>query len=229
MSALAEAAAVTGEGWADPEPANGADDPEERAEGLLRDVLGPHRYREFEREGRLHLPSALRAGRVYRLDRDGTLSFRDAGERGFCTSLCIQAQEAVPRDDSVVLRYLMVIADEQRFLDTTNPIGFRLSLICRMVYREVREGFSRFGATCCTLVLCLIPLACLWGAVEAARHLLTPHFFWALLGLLLALAPGMIGVLLLALLAGDFYHLVLQPYRWLRRRVRSECREVRKE
>jgi hypothetical protein len=117
------------------------DSPVVRAERLLRDVLGEDRYRELRTAGYLDLPSKRVRGRVYRLDSLGNLSYRDAGETGFNTTLCVQPEELIPRDDQVAMRYLLVTADEERLLEVANPIAFGFISLARTLFHDFRHKY----------------------------------------------------------------------------------------
>lgn len=183
--------------------------PAARAVRLLRDVLGEGQYRQLRTLGFLDLPSQQVRGRTYRLDRLGNLSYREAGESGFHTSLCVQPQETLPRDDQVALRYLLVTADEERLLATANPITFGLYSLVRALHHDFARGHPAWVAGLLTSGLLLLFIGALavegWALVALADHqpLLAAG---VLLGFL---APALIGLALLAAGAADVIRVVL--------------------
>lgn len=130
--------------------------PEERAADLLRQVMGDARFRQFQVQGYLDLPSQRKTGRVYRLDTQGNLLYRDPGEASFNTTLCVQATETVPRDDLVAMRYLLVTADEDRLLEVANAFTFGLTPLIRALYHDFAERLPAAGAALFTLALTLL-------------------------------------------------------------------------
>jgi len=158
-----------------------------RAERLLLDVLGERQFHRLRRVGYLDLPSRRYPGRVYRLDLTGNLAYRDAGENGFNTTLCVQPVEPVPRDDMVAARYLLVTADEDRLLQTANPITFGFLSLARALYQDFRQ---RYGVGQSALMTSAIILFFLLAAAAEA---------WAMVSLLPA--QPLVGVLLMVLLA----------------------------
>jgi hypothetical protein len=172
--------------------------PAARADRLLRDVLGEIQYQELRGAGFIDLPSGRHPGRMYRLDSLGNLSFRDPGETGFNTTLCVQPEEAIPRDDQVAMRYLLVTADEERLVKTANPIAFGFVSLARALYHDFGQRYPRpLSALLATgvLVFFLGSLVLdVWAAAQALfRHSLA---FGALF--LLLIVPAFIGLVLVA-------------------------------
>jgi hypothetical protein len=167
------------------------DAPSRRAEELLQRVVGPERFTEMQGQGFLDLPSRLVAGRVYRLDRDGGLLYREPGEPGFRTTLCVQPQEAVPRDDVVAMRYLLVTADEERLLEVANPIAFGFVSLSRALHHDFAQRHAAPWAALFAGSLILLFL----GSLLAQ--------FW-LLGWLMLRNPGLAVALVLLLLVPAF-------------------------
>lgn len=172
------------------------DAPALRAERLLRDVLGESQFRQLRSVGYLDIPSRRARGRVYRLDTLGNLSYRDPGEKGFNTTLCVQANEAVPQDDLVVMRYLLATADEERLLETANPITFGFLSLARALHHDFAASHPQWLA----LLMTTVSISLLLGAFVAEAWVL----FWLirnepLLGVVLLvvlMVPAAIGGIL---------------------------------
>jgi hypothetical protein len=169
-----------------------------RAELLLHDVLGEERYGQFRALGYLDIPSRLRPGRVYRLDRMGNLAYRDPGERTFNTTLCVQPAEPVPRDDEVAMRYLLVTSDEERLLKVANPINFSLVSLARSSYHSFSERHPPALAwlyTAALLGFFLVALALqLWVVFFVSGQ----QPVAAVIAFVTLLAPALIGLILVA-------------------------------
>jgi len=118
--------------------------------------MGDARFRQFQVQGYLDLPSYRKAGRTYRLDTQGNLLYREPGEASFNTTLCVQATETVPRDDLVAMRYLLVTADEDRLLDVANAFTFGLTPLIRALYHDFAERLPAVGAALFTVALTLL-------------------------------------------------------------------------
>jgi hypothetical protein len=130
--------------------------PDERAADLLCQVMGEARFRQFQVQGYLDLPSRRKTGRTYRLDTQGNLLYREAGETSFNTTLCVQATETVPRDDLVAMRYLLVTADEDRLLEVANAFTFGLTPLLRALYHDFAERLPSWSAALLTLGLTVV-------------------------------------------------------------------------
>lgn len=185
-----------------------ADSPSARAEDLLRRVLGPARYQALARQGYLELPSRVRRGRVYRLDSSGNLSYREPGQYGFHTSLCIQPVEPVPRADAVAARYLLLTTDEPALLATANPVRFSLAAITIAVYRDARERYGAAAGFLYTVGM----LALFFGALGVEAAAVAGAFApWPAAGLILcvlAAPPAVLGFVLLGAAAADGWSLL---------------------
>lgn len=172
--------------------------PAARAERLLLDVLGEGQFHRLRRVGYLDLPSRRFKGRLYRLDTMGNLSYRDAGETGFNTTLCIQPIEAVPRDDMVAARYLLVTADEERLLSTANAITFGLLSLARALYQDFRQKHSTLTSGLMTTSILLFFLGALAAEVWAVVSLLPAQPVLGIMALLALLLPALVGLVLVA-------------------------------
>ena len=172
--------------------------PAERADQLLRDVLGESQYLRFKTLGYLDLPSRKFPGRTYRLDVSGNLSYRDPGETAFNTSLCVQPQEEVPRDDQVAMRYLLVTADEDRLLQVANPITFGLISLVRALYHDFSQNHSRAGSLALSLAIVGFFLGSLAVEVWAVVYLLARQPLAATALIVVLLVPAFIGGVLVA-------------------------------
>ncbi len=172
--------------------------PSEKADLLLRDVLGERQYLRMKTMGYLDLPSQRHAGRTYRLDVSGNLSYRDAGESGFNTSLCVQPQDDVPRDDQVAMRYLLVTADEERLLQVANPITFGLLSLVRALYHDFSQHHSRVASLALSLGIVGFFLAALVAEIWAVTYLLGQHPLAAIALIVVLVIPAFIGGFLVA-------------------------------
>lgn len=182
-----------------PEPglyAAQADSPAARAEHLLRNVLGEEQFRRLRSLGYLDLPSRRVKGRVYRLDSLGNLTYRDAGEAGFNTTLCVQPKEAVPRDDQIAMRYLLVTADEDRLLEVANPITFGFVSLTRALYHDFNGRYPAWAAALMTLGVVLFFLGSLALEFWALLSLIETSPIAAVILFLVFLVPAFIGVIL---------------------------------
>ena len=186
-----------------------AENPTERAERLLRDVLGEEQFHRLRTIGYLDLPSEKVRGRIYRLDSLGNLSYRDAGEAGFNTGLCVQPEEAIPRDDQIAMRYLLVTADEERLLETANPITFGFISLIRALFHDFSQRHAAWLAGLLTAAVVLFFLGSLGVEVWLVRSLF-PQNFWlaALLGIVF-IVPALVGLVLVV--AG-----AVELVRWVR-------------
>jgi hypothetical protein len=171
--------------------------PAERAEQLLLDVLGEAQFHRLRKVGYLDLPSRNYRGRVYRLDTMGNLSFRDPGENGFNTTLCVQPIEQVPRDDMVAARYLLVIADEERLLETANPITFGFLSLARALYQDFRQKHHPLTAGVMTAGIVTFFLGSLAIELWLVIALLPTNPVLAVVGIAIMGLPALVGVVLI--------------------------------
>lgn len=159
--------------------------------------MGDARFRQFQVQGFLDLPSQKKPGRIYRLDTLGNLLYRDAGEASFNTTLCVQAQEAVPRDDLVAMRYLLVTADEDRLLEVANAFTFGLTPLVRALFHDFAERLPPWGAALLTALLLLLFFGAIavegWSIGTLARI----HPVACVMLCALFLIPSVIGCVLL--------------------------------
>lgn len=169
----------------------GLESPAARADQLLRDVMGEARYQQLKSDGYLDLPSSRHAGRTYRLDGLGNLSYREPGELTYRTTLCVQPTEAIPRDDQIAMRYLLVTADEERLVKVANPITFGFMSLSRALYHDFGMHNSRPVAG----LLTAGTIAFFFGALGTEA--------WTLL-VLVARQPGVAVAVLIALLLPAF-------------------------
>lgn len=172
--------------------------PAARAEQLLLDVLGEGQFHRLRRVGYLDLPSRKFRGRLYRLDTLGNLSYRDAGETSFNTTLCIQPMEAVPRDDMVAARYLLVTADEERLLAIANPITFGFFSLARALYQDFRQKHAPVASGLMTSAILIFFLASLAAEIWAVACLLPAAPVLGIMALLVLLLPALVGLVLIA-------------------------------
>jgi len=173
------------------------DSPAARADRLLRDVLGDQQYEQLRTVGYIDLPSGRCRGRVYRLDNLGNLSYRDPGERTFSSALCVQPAEAVPRDDQIVMRYLLVTADEERLLKVANPITFGFISLTRALQHDFSQRYAAGPSWALTLFVIAFFLGSVGVEVWAATRLLPQHAGWAVLVLILFIVPALVGLALI--------------------------------
>lgn len=173
-----------------------AEEPSLRAERLLRDVMGPERFSLLQQHGSLDLPSRLVQGRMYRLDRDGSLLYKDRGEPSFRTTLCVQPTEAIPRDDVVAMRYLLVTCDEERLLKVANPIAFGFFSLARALQHDLAQHYPAATATLMASGLILGFLLALSAEVWILGWLLLRSPALAVLLFLVLLVPGFVGAVL---------------------------------
>lgn len=171
--------------------------PAARAERLLLDVLGDRQFHRLRRVGYLDFPSGKFPGRVYRLDLTGNLSFRDPGEASFNTTLCVQSTEPVPRDDMVAARYLLVTADEERLLQTANPITFGFLSLTRALYHDFRQRYSAIASGLLTSGIILFFLASLAAEAWIIVSLLPEQPLLGVILIVLLALPGLVGVVLI--------------------------------
>lgn len=169
---------------------------DQRAETLLRLVLGEAHYRSLHACGYLDLPSRLHRGRVYRLDVCGNLAYRDPGEIGFGTNLCIQPTEPVPRGDLVAARYLLVTADEERLLLTANPLRFGLTSFYQALRNDLRLRLPPLAASAAAVGTLLFLIAAFFLACWTAARMAGGEFGWIAVVFALSLAPATLGAIL---------------------------------
>ena len=94
---------------------------DERAERLLRDVLGEDQYQHFCQLGYIEVPSQAHPGRVYRIG--GWLEKVVVVEHGRTIGvLCAEVMEDVPAADVVLTHKLMLEGDEEEYLRIANSI-----------------------------------------------------------------------------------------------------------
>jgi hypothetical protein len=93
-----------------------------RANELLRSVLNSEQYDQLTRKGYLDIKSPRDPGCMYRVPRrQGLVKVIEQGRHK--ANLCLQPREAVPDDDIVVMHKLMIEADEETYLQTTNTFA----------------------------------------------------------------------------------------------------------
>jgi len=94
----------------------------QRANELLRSVLSSEQYDQLTRNGYLDIPSPSDPVCIYRVPRvQGLVKVIEQGRHK--ESLCLQAQEAVPDADHVLIHKLMIEANEQIYLQTANRLA----------------------------------------------------------------------------------------------------------
>ncbi|HEU4754069.1 MAG TPA: hypothetical protein VFU47_13245 [Armatimonadota bacterium] len=171
--------------------------PEDRADRLMRDVLGDDRCARLHQDGYLDIPSGLVPGRTYRLDSLANLSYRDPGDTRFSTTLCIQPLESVPRGDLVAMRYLLVTADERRLLQVANPISFGLVSLVRTVYGDFRHRRPAWQSALYTFALFALFLGSVAAEVWVGLVLLPESAYAAVALMVVLLAPALVGLFIL--------------------------------
>jgi hypothetical protein len=172
--------------------------PAEKAERLLLDVLGEAQFHRLRKVGYLDLPSKNHRGRVYRLDATGNLSYKDPGENGFNTTLCVQPIEPVPRDDMVAARYLLVTADEERLLETANPITFGFLSLARALYHDFRQKHPPLAAGLMTTAIIAFFLGSLALEGWIVMTLLPTNPVLAVVAIAILGLPALVGLVLIA-------------------------------
>jgi uncharacterized membrane protein YjfL (UPF0719 family) len=172
--------------------------PVNRADRLLRDVLGESRYQALRGAGYIDLPSGRVPGRVYRLDSLGNLSCRELGETGFSTTLCVQPEEVIPRDDQIAMRYLLVTADEERLIRTANRIAFGFVSLAQALYYDFSQRHPRSLSALMAFGVIAFFLLSLVTDAWALSHGITHHSLAAGALFLLLLAPALVGLVLVA-------------------------------
>ncbi len=92
---------------------------EERAEGLLRELLSKEEYCQLGQLGYLEVRSRARPGRRYRVPRYCGLVqvLEDAAP---VTLLCVRSTEPVPAADGVLMHKLMIEGNEEDYLRIAN-------------------------------------------------------------------------------------------------------------
>jgi hypothetical protein len=92
---------------------------EQRAEVLLRDLLGPGQLHQLRRRGYLDVPSPSRVNRTYRIprSRDQVRVYEDGR---LIERLCVQGVEPVPTGDVVLMHKLMIEGNEDEYLRLAN-------------------------------------------------------------------------------------------------------------
>lgn len=172
--------------------------PAVRADRLLRDVLGESRYHQLRSVGYIDLPSRRHVGRVYRLDTLGNLSYRDPGENGFNTTMCVQPEEMLPRDDQIAMRYLLVTADEERLVRVANPITFGFMSLARALRHDFSQRLPGWLAAIVSGVVILFFLASLGIEVWVVSHVLGRNPMLAVSVMVLFVLPAFVGGVLVA-------------------------------
>jgi len=192
-----------------------SESPAVRADRLLCDILGEGRYHQLRALGYIDLPSRRHVGRVYRLDTLGNLSYRDPGESSFNTTMCVQPEEAIPRDDQIAMRYLLVTADEERLVRVANPITFGFVSLVRALQHDFSQRFPGWLAALLSGGVILFFLASLGVEVWALSHLLGRHPMLAVSILVLFVLPAFVGGVLIAAAFAEVFRAI---HTWRARR-----------
>jgi hypothetical protein len=96
-------------------------DAEQRAEEMLRAVLGEAQFTQFVRRGYLEVRSPTFPGRVYFIpERQGPVTVCEQGRP--MMRLCVQCVERVPDYDTVAMHKLMIEAHEREYLRVANRV-----------------------------------------------------------------------------------------------------------
>ena len=105
---------------------------ERRARALLREMLSPAEYEQWERCGYLEIQSPTQVQRIYRIPGAGGRV--RMYERGINTAeLCLQPTEPRPASDLVLLHKLLIESDEQDYLARANRFAVSSVLGMRRV------------------------------------------------------------------------------------------------
>lgn len=119
------------------------------ARARLQRILGPENLKRLQRTEHLDIASRQIAGRTYRLDSVGLISYWDGGEipekPGHLPWLCIQIDGARGSEE-VVLKYLLITADEDRLLATANAYLGRDGEGARQAERYRAEARQRLAS-----------------------------------------------------------------------------------
>ncbi len=92
---------------------------ENRARALMREMLSPGEYQQLTKFGYLEVPSPGYEQRVYRIPGGGGLV--KVFDRGSAImELCLQPAEPLPDGDVVVMHKLMILGNEQEYLQRAN-------------------------------------------------------------------------------------------------------------
>ncbi len=92
---------------------------QERAEELLRSLVGDEEYRQLNRRGYLEVPSPSRPRRSYRVPRhQGQVKVFEDGVP--VMALCVQSVEPIPDGDAVLMHKLMIEGNEEEYLRLAN-------------------------------------------------------------------------------------------------------------
>jgi hypothetical protein len=92
---------------------------QERAEALLRSVLGEDDYQRLNRRGYLEVPSPSRPRRLYRIPRhQGQVKVYEGNVP--VMALCVQPVEPIPDGDVVLMHKLMIEGNEEEYLRIAN-------------------------------------------------------------------------------------------------------------
>ena len=94
---------------------------EQRAEQLLREVVGESAFVRLTRRGYLEVPSPTFPSRVYLIpERQGPVTVCENGRP--VMRLCVQTVERVPDYDTVVMHKLMIEGNEREYLRIANRV-----------------------------------------------------------------------------------------------------------
>ena len=94
---------------------------EQRAETLLREVVGEAAFTRLTRRGYLEVPSPTFPSRVYLVpERQGPVTVCENGRP--VMRLCVQTVERVPDYDTVVMHKLMIEGNEREYLRVANRV-----------------------------------------------------------------------------------------------------------
>ena len=94
---------------------------EQRAEALLREVVGEAAFARLARRGYLEVQSPTFPSRVYLVpERQGPVTVCENGRP--VMRLCVQTVERVPDYDTVVMHKLMIEGNEREYLRIANRV-----------------------------------------------------------------------------------------------------------
>jgi hypothetical protein len=94
----------------------------QRADALLRQILGVEEFQLLMERGYLDVPSPSVAGRIYRIpSRPGRVGIIEGGVA--VAKLCVVTSQFLPPSDIVLTHKLLIEGDEARYLRLANLFG----------------------------------------------------------------------------------------------------------
>jgi hypothetical protein len=94
---------------------------EERADGLLRDILTKDEYQQFHKSNYLEVQSPSKPNRIYRVPGyKGVVKVYDKEMGKITMYLCVQSAKYLPLGDIVLMHKLHIEANEDEYLRLAN-------------------------------------------------------------------------------------------------------------